>query len=395
MAYMSNQTINLSNSKKPLTSCKQANILLDRSSSTPISAQLAHRLRQMIRDEFEDGQRFYTEQDLSSNLDVSRSTIQRIMRDLTHEGLLTRRAGRGSFVRKVKRNVGKLVLFLPNVKGGFSAHVMQAASIYASQQEWSYHHVFTDFQTNLSEEVSRIGSDDRVLLVSQPKILLGQLLDLLEAKDTPTVAVDLFLPGRPQLAVSVDNVAGMKLAVKKLVSMGHKRILLFNAEPDLFETVSIRSRLEGFCQAAAEYGVDLCGEGIVDAHTEPYGNPFERACQHAGQVFDLSPAPTAVVCTSDPAAWGLLHEAANRGVAVPEQMSVVAFGDDYPSSFQNPPLTVVAQPVDDMIKVAIERLQKMTGFSHEFEYITLLPKWIERESTAKPKMTEKLTHIIP
>ena len=78
-------------------------ITIDQNTEIPLHTQVRQSLRRLINQEFQDGQKFFTEPALIKHLGLSQSTIRRALTDLTQEGLLIRYVAKGSFVNKGKK----------------------------------------------------------------------------------------------------------------------------------------------------------------------------------------------------------------------------------------------------------------------------------------------------
>ena len=93
--------------------------MIDPSSKVPLYLQLTEGIRRRIlREEYKEGDLLPTERELGERYGLSSTTIRRALGDLVHEGLLERKAGKGTFVRtpKVKRDLMKVLGFTQNMK---------------------------------------------------------------------------------------------------------------------------------------------------------------------------------------------------------------------------------------------------------------------------------------
>ncbi|HRD20663.1 MAG TPA: LacI family DNA-binding transcriptional regulator [Fervidobacterium sp.] len=132
-----------------------------------------------------------------------------------------------------------------------------------------------------------------------------------------------------------NNYEGMKEVVKYLVQTGHKSFVLLNGEKG---TYSATERLKGFVDTLNEFGIDSY---------ETYFGQFTYECG-VELVNQLKDIPDAIVCGNDLIAYGAIDALEERGITVPEQVSVTGF-DDLPfSKHYKPSLTTVKQPFYDM-----------------------------------------------
>lgn len=180
-------------------------------------------------------------------------------------------------------------------------------------------------------------------------LLLGDMrdepkfLDDLRASQTPVIALwhGTELEGVP--TVNIDNRAGMVAALDHLIDLGHTRIAFVGGRP----LGDIRERRTAFVEHLGERGIEVPDEYLHNTTNDPSGGD---SAVHA--LTALSDPPTAIVCSSDHLATGVLHAAAELGVAVPGDMSVVGFDDIPMAGFTVPPLTTVHMPVAEMTAVA-------------------------------------------
>ncbi|MBO1753434.1 LacI family DNA-binding transcriptional regulator [Actinotalea sp. BY-33] len=137
----------------------------------------------------------------------------------------------------------------------------------------------------------------------------------------------------PQLySVAVDQYAGARMAVQHLLDLGHRDIVHLAGPEDWFDA---RARARAWRDALVEVG--------VEARTEIAGDwRADRGYEVGLEVVAEGP-PSAVFAANDQLALGLLRAFAERGLRVPEDVSVVGFDDVDGSANFYPPLTTVRQ----------------------------------------------------
>jgi len=137
-------------------------------------------------------------------------------------------------------------------------------------------------------------------------------------------------------------------------------------------------RKEAFIHATRSIGLNVDASQIFEgAHT------FEGGTMAAQRFLELKDRPTAIVCSNDIMAVGVMRVLAQRNIKVPAEMSVVGFDDIHLAEFANPPLTTVRMSREDLARSAFNALQQLidspTVTSHPPIYVgTTL---IVREST--------------
>lgn len=146
-------------------------------------------------------------------------------------------------------------------------------------------------------------------------------------------------------SVSVDNRAGIRAVLDHLTELGHRRIAFIGGSRRLGD---IQER-EG---AFTEYVAGL-SEPLRDGYLQHGPNDFDGGVVAVNRLLDLHEPPTAVVASTDVLAIGALHAAHERGVWVPERLSIAGFDDIPVASFTVPALTTVHMPVREMVAKAI------------------------------------------
>ncbi|MDN5915871.1 MAG: LacI family DNA-binding transcriptional regulator [Pseudonocardia sp.] len=184
--------------------------------------------------------------------------------------------------------------------------------------------------------------------------------------------------------VGVDDRAGMLALGRYLSGLGHRRIGVLcmrlgalrqdgpaGLDRQLESTYSVqRERLAGLRDAFAEVGVDWAE---VPVH-ERFEHSEESGAEGAAMLLDTSPDITAMICTSDILAIGALRVARQRGLRVPEDLSVAGF-DGIPEA-ERLGLTTVRQPFRDKGREA-GRLLLERGDRNSSEQVTLPTELVE------------------
>jgi LacI family transcriptional regulator len=171
----------------------------------------------------------------------------------------------------------------------------------------------------------------------------------LRSAQVSTVAIDVALHGVP--SVTVDDVAGGKLATQYLLDRGH-RAIGFIGDDDDEQGLGFRSSTDrrlGYLQAMADFGLGVQPEYIKSG-------PFGREVAHrlTRELLSLEDRPTAIFAASDTQAFGVLESVAAHGLAVPEDVSVIGFDDVELAPYVG--LTSVRQPLFESGKLGAAAL---------------------------------------
>lgn len=211
------------------------------------------------------------------------------------------------------------------------------------------------------------------LLVLMPRSL-PDYLDGLLATRTPFVLID-HDDGAPGCdVVNAANRGGAGAAVEHLASLGHRRIAIITGA---LETGSSHERIAGWRESLEAAGLPVAEELIATGD-------YEEARGHdaAHELLSLPDPPTSIFASNDRAALGVLQAARERGLRVPDDLSVVGFDDEPGASRTRPGLTTVRQPLRDMGATAVERLLLRMRDPDAPPRVTVLPtELIVRGST--------------
>lgn len=200
------------------------------------------------------------------------------------------------------------------------------------------------------------------------------LIEHLRFRKVPLVFVDVG-PDAPRVAnIRIDYLNGIRQAVQHLAALRHKRIA-FVAGPSHLK--SALARKTAFEQSMQEIGLpaDLIVEGT---HT------LEGGKAALTKLIALRPRPTAVLCSNDMTAIGVIREAYDLELSIPSELSVIGFDDIRLAQFTTPPLTTVQMSQHELAKLAFQALiseVEADAPNHRVEY-KLVTSLILRDSTA-------------
>jgi LacI family transcriptional regulator len=217
---------------------------------------------------------------------------------------------------------------------------------------------------------------DGVILVTSE--LTGSQFEQLRDADIPLVVVDPVNPPPPDLpSVGATNWAGGLAATDHLLGLGHRRVGAIAGPGD---HLCSRARTDGYRSALERAGISFDPALVRNGDFEHEGG-FTRG----GELLDLSEPPTAIFAGSDQQAFGLYEAARQRGLRVPQDLSVVGFDDLPVTRWVSPPLTTVRQPLSEMGRAAAQMLGDLiTGVPLRTTRVELSTELIVRESTAAP-----------
>jgi LacI family transcriptional regulator len=148
-------------------------------------------------------------------------------------------------------------------------------------------------------------------------------------------------------AVVIDNSKAACDAVSYLIRSGHKRIAIVNGD----EKLSLyRERFQGYLRALEKAGADL--DPSLCLEIPDHADCYERV----SDFLKTKPLPDAFFAASDPIALHIMRAIKDAGYRIPEDISVIGFDNLQFSSYLDPPLTTVNQPLYKMGEAAAERI---------------------------------------
>ncbi len=218
-----------------------------------------------------------------------------------------------------------------------------------------------------------------------------KLVELTRARQLPFVAIDLGRPDKTIATIGVDDLGGARAAAQHLLDLGHRRFAVLSLEYDVdhfgwahpdqvgeasFHTV--RNRMAGYLQTLAAAG--------IDAGRVPVWAARSRASDLVPgleAIFDAAEPPTALLAMSDRLALYALDWLGQRGLRVPEDVSIIGF-DGVPEGAQSrPPLTSMVQPIHDIGTRAVAAILERGALGPMQQMLPV--ELLVRASTAPPR----------
>lgn len=206
-----------------------------------------------------------------------------------------------------------------------------------------------------------------------------QLLEHLRFRNLPLVFIDVG-PKVPRISnIRVDYSHGIRQAVQHLAALRHKHIGFVSGPLKLRSAIARKEAFEG---SMREIGLLLRPEFIIEGDHHLEGGKL--ALQ---KLSKLQERPTALLCSNDMTAIGVMRQAFDLGIAVPQELSVVGFDDTRLADYMIPPLTTVQMSQTELATLAfnalLKEVKRETPAPNGTEYI-LRTHLILRNSTAFP-----------
>lgn len=148
--------------------------------------------------------------------------------------------------------------------------------------------------------------------------------------------------------VDSENVKGAEYAVEHLYGKGHRKIAFVAGSMD---EINARDRFKGYRNVLEKHSLPFREEYVI------YGDfNRETAYENSKKLLDLADRPTAIFCSDDYMALGVIEQIKNHGLSVPKDIAIVGFDNIEIGEFSKPALTTVNQPMYEIGKSSIEAL---------------------------------------
>ncbi|GBF72505.1 GntR family transcriptional regulator [Paenibacillus sp. 598K] len=352
-----------------------------------------------------------TEQELAEKFNVSRFTVKKAMAELVKEGLVYRIQGKGSFISQVVGEEHRsspvqateagvstmklIVLLTPHIQSSLSASILTGAEYYLAEQGYQLIVRSTrneqELERRLLVDSVRMGVRGVMIFPVDGETYNEEILRLTLNK-FPVVVIDRYLRGVETNCVCSDNIGGAYEAVSHLIELGHRNIAFVVVHDR--NTTSLEERIAGYERALSAkqypFGPRLtCFESedpeLTPEHRAQQGDQLERMTLRIQAFLEQNPTVTAVFAATTYSGLATLQAAANLGLRVPEQLSVVLCDDFEHSGLSRiPPTCVVQQESELGIEAARLLLSIIDNPLQERKKLTLPTRLVVRQSTAPP-----------
>lgn len=164
--------------------------------------------------------------------------------------------------------------------------------------------------------------------------------------DFPCVFVDNYTPELDADCVVGDNMYGAHVLTNYLIEKGHRNITYIG---DINASHSIMDRYLGYVKALLQHKLPIESDGFLqDRDSNGFLKPIDLPKQ----------LPDAFVCNCDEVAYHLIEQLKDKGIRVPEQVSVVGFDDYIYATLSNPKLTTFRVNMEEMSRAAVEIMEE-------------------------------------
>jgi LacI family transcriptional regulator len=307
--------------------------------------------------------------------DVAPGTRELVARVIQERGYTTNRSARSLSAGRS----GLIGLTIPLIRADYFAAILAGALEAVYEQEMRLVLCTTlhehDREVSVLEHLTDGSTDGAIILLPEES---SDELAALHATGYPFVVADPRVSlGDGIPAVSAAHRAGAKAATDHLLALGHRRIAHITGPRGW---TASEERLEGYRGALGAAGVLPSAQLVAEGDFEiPTGHA--AACT----LLDQPEPPTAIFASNDNMAVGVLRAARERGLTVPDDLSVVGFDDSVLAPIVTPSLTTVRQPLAELGRTAVSQLMRMLDRQRvEALRVELATRLVVRDSTGPP-----------
>ena len=325
-----------------------------------------------------------TIKDIAEYTGVSYATVSRTLNHLSGVSPVTRDKVLAAaeelgyrpniLARSLKTNkTNTIALLLPDISNPFFADIAYAVDEYAS--EHGYTTILCNTHWNVENEAKQLGhlQNQRVDgIIYKPAG--KEPLDL-SGLSMPSVLISC-IPGENESYIEIDNYKGGQIAADHLVECGYRHFAFIGGSES---SQSNGIRISGYCDRLREHGMTIDADHIL------YGG-FSLASGYAmaNKLFGKYPDVDGIFCGNDVIALGVLQHLMGNNKRIPEDVGVVGFDDILIAGLPQIQMTTVAQPRNQMGKLAAEMLiDQIQNKDITEHHIMLEPKLVVRRSTRK------------
>ena len=185
------------------------------------------------------------------------------------------------------------------------------------------------------------------VILTPPNCENPVVLGALKKRNIPFVRLNTPVRGQGP-RVYMDDRAAARQATRHLLGLGHTRIGMIAGD---YRFSSSIERVETYVATMAAAGIE-----VPEAWIHKGDFTLDAGVEGANRLLDLPEPPTAILASNDQMALGVIGVALARGLAIPNDLSLVSFDDSVGVRMSAPPLTAVRQPVAKMAEIAADML---------------------------------------
>ena len=278
---------------------------------------------------------------INNNEKVAKKTREKVLKAMEELGYRPNTIAQ-SLASKRSNSVGVLI---PELHGPFFGIML--SSVEAELRKSGKNVIITAGHSDEQQERERLEfllSGNCDVLILHVYSLSDEYLVELSKGPVPIVLLNRLVPEIASRCISLDNEYGGYIATKHMLEAGHRKLAYISGPHWKFDSFR---RFSGHKRAMAEFGIDFDQRLLFEGD-------FEEASGREGMrtLFRTGINFTGVVCSNDEMAAGAIDVARDKGLRVPEDMSVIGYDDVAFAKYLRPKLTSITCHIDQMGQMA-------------------------------------------
>lgn len=300
----------------------------------------------------------------------TRKKIHKIMEELEYQPSVVASAlsGKSTFT---------IGLTLPDLANPYFAEIARAIEDRGREYGFNVFMCSTDNDARKEEEYYQLFMKKRVdgiIMVSREKH--DTMVKKIISEKVPLVMIAREIFSVPVTSVMVDDYYGGFQAGTHLLQQGHTQIAVITEN---LQEMGSKERLRGCTDAMKEAGIDFNATLSIEG-----GYTLESGKKAMKQLLEQVDCPTAIFACNDILAIGAMQAVRELGLQVPADISIVGYDNTILASIVDPPLTTIAQPMQEIGERSVALLvQQIQSKENVRQRVVLMPDLIVRSSTRK------------
>jgi GntR family transcriptional regulator of arabinose operon len=354
--------------------------------------QVSDTIREWIQDgRFLPGDQLPTELELAERFQVSRHTVRQAISSLAASGLVSRVQGRGTFVAHPSaarptsgpsKLIGVVTTYIndyifPSIIRGIESKLSEAGySVLLFSTSNDFARERDALRRILDTNLDGLIVEPTKSALANPNLDL--YLQVLE-RGIPIVMLHASYLELCAPTIRIDDAGASSTLTNHLVSLGHTQI------GGLFKVDDLQGkfRMRGFLRALKTHGIVPASRFIAMYETETMWSAIDEFADRISASSELR--PTAIVCYNDEVAAALISALDQRGLRVPDDLSVVGFDDSHLASLSEVPLTTMTHPKAEMgLEAARWMVEALQNAGSTEDNDCILPSELVVRKSSKP-----------
>lgn len=281
-----------------------------------------------------------------------------------------------ALAKGLKTNKTNIIgLIVPDITNGYYSHVAKQVEKRLTEAGYAYFLAYTSYNEKVEEDCVENFLQynvDGIIIAYQFKN--RKVIERLSKINKPFVVIEDEINDCPACKVDTDNEFGGYCATKHLIERGKKRIAFLS---DSLKIKCVLDRYEGYTKALKEAGIEY--DPSIVMSVDESADKFSAGLYLGEKISEKD--IDGIFVTSDEVAFGVMRVFANKKKNIPKDVAIVGYDDIPMAQLITPALTTVSQPINSMIKNAIEFLLKIMEEDCELPALRLKPEIVIRETT--------------